>query len=111
MKEIIGQNIKKFREACKFTAEQVASHIGVQRSAYANYEAGIREMPLESLEKVSDLFGCELSDLISEGGANEELLMLCSFRADGLTDEDVSAIASFKAIVKNYMKMNRLLNE
>ncbi len=68
-------------------------------------------MPLVALEKTADLFGCELADLVSEGGANEELLMLCSFRADGLTDDDVSAIAAFKAIVKNYMKMNRLLNE
>ncbi len=62
-----------------------------------------------ALKKVSNLYGCELADLISEDGANNEMLMLCSFRADSLTESDLNAIASFKAIVKNYMKMKRLL--
>ncbi len=111
MKETIGQNLKRFREACKFTSNQVATYIGVSRSSYSNYESGLREMPLGALEKAANLFGCELCDLTSHDGPGDEMLLLCSFRADGLSDDDVSAIASFKTIVKNYMKMQRLSHE
>ena len=40
--KIVGRNLKALREANCYTQEQVASYLGVQRSAYANYESGER---------------------------------------------------------------------
>ena len=39
MNQIVGENLKKTRELSGFTQEQVAKSIGVERSAYSNYEA------------------------------------------------------------------------
>jgi hypothetical protein len=36
-------------------------------------------------------------------------MMICSFRVDDLSAEDLEQIAAFKCIVKNYVKMNELL--
>ncbi len=44
-KLIVAKNIKNLREASGFTQEQIASFIGVGRSAYSNYGMGIRELP------------------------------------------------------------------
>jgi hypothetical protein len=33
----------------------------------------------------------------------------CAFRTDGFESNDLETIAQFKAIVKNYLKMNNLL--
>ena len=57
---IIAGNIKRLREACKFTQEQVSQFLGIGRSAYANYESGERELPLDTMEKLADLYGCDL---------------------------------------------------
>ena len=36
--QIIGENLKKIRELSGFTQEQIAKSIGIERSAYSNYE-------------------------------------------------------------------------
>ena len=65
MREVIGRNLKALREANDLTQEQMSGYLGIGRSAYANYEAGEREAPLEVLERSAALLGCEL-DLLFE---------------------------------------------
>ena len=48
--QIIGRNMKALREANSYTQEQVAAYLGINRSAYANYESGEREAPIDVLE-------------------------------------------------------------
>ena len=71
MKKTIGRNLKILRENSGFTQEKVAEYLNVGRSAYANYESGEREMPLDALEKAAALFGCDLALFFEE---NPELL-------------------------------------
>lgn len=108
-RKIVGRNLKALREANCFTQEQVASFLGIQRSAYANYESGDREPPLEILERASELMGCEFGLLFDENENAVKDMLLCAFRADDLSDDDLAEVAAFKNIVLNYMKMKRLL--
>jgi transcriptional regulator with XRE-family HTH domain len=107
----VGRNLKKLREANRFSQEQVSSFLNITRSAYANYEAGVREAPLSVLEKAASLFGCALSVIFEENDTALDNMLICAFRVDGLSREDMQEVASFKNIVINYLKMNRLLNE
>lgn len=108
-RQIIAQNIKRLREASSFTQEQIASFLGIGRSAYANYETGDRELPLNLMERLSDLYGCELSDLF-EGDENiVDAMLATAFRVDSLSAEDLKQLAIFKRIVKNSLKMDILL--
>ena len=66
MSNLIGRNLKVLREANDLTQEQMSSYLGIGRSAYANYEAGEREAPLEVLERSASLLGCELELLFEE---------------------------------------------
>lgn len=108
-KSIIGRNMKALREANGYTQGQVSDYFGVKRSAYANYEAGEREAPLELLEKAADLFGCELGLLFEEDESAVRNMLVCAFRADNLNVEDMREVAAFKSIVMNYLKMERML--
>lgn len=110
MKTIIGKNLKMFREASNFTAQKFAELLSIERSTYANYEAGIREMPFDLLEKTADFLGCDLSALLSEDASKADL-MLCAFRMDNLTSEDAEQISKFKKFVKSYLKMQKLLQD
>lgn len=111
MKEnkIVGRNLKALREANRYTQEQVASYLGIQRSAYANYESGEREAPIEILAKASELMGCELGLLFDENQNAVKDMLICAFRAENLCDNDLMEIAEFKNIVLNYIKMKRIL--
>ena len=65
MKTIIGRNLKMFREASNFTAQKFADLLSIERSTYANYEAGLREMPFDLLEKTADFLGLDTPISIS----------------------------------------------
>lgn len=108
---IISKNIKRMREACRFTQEQVSQFLGIGRSAYSNYETGDRELPLEVMEKLADLYGCDLFLLYEEDTDIVKNMLTTAFRVDDLSADDMKQIADFKAVVKNYLKMDLLLNQ
>ena len=105
MKEVIGRNLKYLREANHFTAQNVADCLAINRSAYANYEAGLREMPLNLLERAADFLGVDLAVLYEEDESKRPDVLYSAFRMDNLTPEDCREIANFKSIVMNYLKM------
>lgn len=111
MKKVIGSNLKALRERTGDTMEQVARMVGIERSAYANYESGMREMPLRLMEKAADYFGVELAMLFENDNRAVENMLLTAFRVDDLDDNDVKEVMRFKRIVKNYLKMEKMLNK
>lgn len=106
----ISSNLKKLREAARFTQEEVAQALGIKRSAYSNYESGEREPSFDILEKVSNLFGCEISIFFEENENADALILATAFRIDGMTQEDAAEIMNFKDIVKSYLKMEAIEN-
>lgn len=108
-REVVARNLRRLRLAKGFTQERLVRYLGVGRSAYANYESGDREAPLEVLEHLADLYGCELFSLYDEDEHALDSVLATAFRVDDLSDEDMRQIASFKGIVKNYLKMKEML--
>jgi len=106
----IGNNLRILREANKFTQEQVASFLEINRSTYSNYETGDREAPFDILEKASNLYGCDLHLLFEEDVDIVKEMLVYAFRVDNLSKSDIAEIAHFKSIVKDYIKMNLLLS-
>lgn len=109
MNKTIADNLTKLRNANGFTQQQVATALGIERSAYSNYEGGKREAPLTVLEKAANLYGCELA-MLFEASAVDNMLVT-AFRVDKLTPDDMKEVAAFKNVVMNYLKMERLLAE
>lgn len=99
------------REASGFTQEQVAQFLGIGRSAYSNYETGDRELPLEVMERLADLYGCDMYLLYEEDADVVKNMLTTAFRVDNLSADDMKQIAGFKAVVKNYLKMDMLLRQ
>jgi transcriptional regulator with XRE-family HTH domain len=108
MSNTIATNLKKLREAARYTQDEVSQALGITRSAYSNYESGEREAPYDVLEKVSDLFGCDMYILFEENENADAMIFASAFRLDGLTDEDAAEIVRFKDIVKSYLIMEAI---
>lgn len=108
MSSIISKNLKKLREAARYTQDEVAQALGITRSAYSNYESGEREAPYDVLEKASNLFGCDMLVFFEENKNVDALILASAFRLDGLSPTDTEEIIRFKDIVKSYLKMEAI---
>ena len=108
---IVSANIKRMREASRFTQEQVSKFLGIGRSAYANYETGDRELPLNVMERLADLYGCDLFLMYEQDADVVKNMLATAFRVDNLSAEDMQQIADFKSVVKSYLKMDMLLKK
>lgn len=108
---IIAKNIKLMREVSGFTQENVASFLGITRSAYSNYELGTRELPLEHMENLADLYGCDAYILYEEDTDVIKNMLTTAFRVDNLSADDMAQVAAFKRMVKNSLMMDNLLSK
>ncbi|MEX1190431.1 MAG: helix-turn-helix transcriptional regulator [Brumimicrobium sp.] len=108
MNLIIAKNFKKLRDTLGFTQDKVGEYLDCSREEISYYENGSREMPLSILERASDLFGVELEDFFSD---EESVGIRIAYRADNYSVEDLNEISRFKRIIKNYQRMNRLMDK
>lgn len=108
MNNIIGNNIKLFREKLKLSQSEVASYCGINREVLSYYENGNREVSLLHLGKISDYMNIEMDVFLKEDSQDIQPELALAFRADELTPGDRANIVYFKSIVKNYLKMKRI---
>ena len=57
------------------------------------------------LEKLADLFGVDLADFFEEDSNQIKANLAFAFRATDLQEKDLNEIASFRRVVKNYLKI------
>ena len=87
MNQIIGDNLKRIRELSGFTQEQTAKSVGIERSAYSNYEGGTREVPYDVLERISNIFGCEPFILFEDNIQADNEILAAAFRISDLANK------------------------
>lgn len=108
MEATTGLVIKGLREIHGYTQEKLAGFLGIKREMVSFYENNEREVPLEILEKLSDLFGVELAVFFSETVEEAMAEVVFAFRKDSVIESDMEKLSDFGKIVKNYIKINRL---
>lgn len=107
---IVGANVKRMRKLHGFTQEHVARYLGVDQTLVSKVEGGQRSLGVASLEKLCDLFFCKLDDLVEDGAASHAERKV-AFRADGVAEEDLHALAAIGRIVRNLEDMAALEKE
>ena len=70
-----GARIRSMRKQRGLTQEEVASAAGISRRAYARYEGNnVRPRSQETYEKLADVLGCDVNDLLVSDDAFDELV-------------------------------------
>ncbi len=105
---IIQANIRRIRKNLGYNQETVADALGIARTTYTEYETKEMDIPFETLEKLSDFFGVELDSFFAENDEQLKDSLVCAFRTDDVSVEDLRKITRFKSIVKGYLKMKRI---
>lgn len=108
MEATTGLVIKGLREKYGYTQEKVAEYLGIKREMVSFYENEGREIPLEILEKLSDLFGVELEVFFVDDVDEALAEVVFAYRKDDFDNDDMENMAAFGKIVKNYLKIKNL---
>lgn len=112
MKNTIAKNFKLLRTQLKFTQKEMAEYLKTgSRESISQYENAEREIPLEYLERCSDLFSIDLIDFFEENETIGKTNFHFAFRANEISNSDLESITQFKKIISNYKRLERILNE
>jgi len=105
----IGNKIKVLREKAGLSQTHIAQFLGIDQSTVSKCEKGERQFQVDHLERLGNLFGVSLGDLMNEDLPVAHLQI--AFRADGLLVEDLNAIADIQKIAMNLDRMLAILRE
>lgn len=62
----LGKKIRQLRQDNELSQAELANAVGVSREVVSNLENGLRMPKLDEINKLSELFGCSIDDLISD---------------------------------------------
>lgn len=103
-----GLIMKLLREKFGYVQEDIAGFLGIPRELISMYETGEREMPVEVMERLSDLFCIDEEAFFAPTPEEAMAEVAFAFRRDEIDPQDLKEIAAFGKIVKNYLKIKRL---
>lgn len=104
---LMNRRFKEVREQNSFTQGQLAKFLEVDQSYISKFEKGERNISVDILEKVCDLFGCTLEFFKDE--TVEYKPLSTAFRANNLEVEDLETISNINKIALNMRFINKLL--
>lgn len=92
--KVVGQNVRRYREASGLSQYALAERAGVHRNTVANLELGsLRSLNLETLEQIARALGVGVDDLLRppvvDSGLDQSFAeFLASPMAEGITEEE-----------------------
>jgi len=106
---LVNKRFKELREYSSLTQAQLADFLGVDQSYISKFEKGERKISIDILEKVCDLFSCDLKYFEDE--SEEYVPMSIAFRSNNLQTEDLEVISAINKVALNIRFINSMLGE
>lgn len=94
----LGARLKDAREYRGFSQEEVASYLGISRSAISLIETGVRGLDFLELKKLAKLYKCTIEELSGEKNeifGDTESVRLVARATSALTKEDQDEVLRF----------------
>ena len=110
MLKSIGIKLQEARKKSGLTQLQVAKLIDINKAQLSYYETAAREINLNILEKLANLYGYKI-DYFVTGNEIKEPEIQIAFRGENLCNEDLKTIAWTKTFLNNLSEMNDLIKE
>ena len=92
--EKLGKRLKILREQTRFTQEEIAKMLGVQRLVITNIENGSRKITAEELYIFSKIYGLSMEELYT-GEDKEKRIAKFSRKFDELSDKSQREVLEF----------------
>lgn len=105
----IYEKLKMMREKAGLRQEQIANYLGVTQTFISKVETGERNLAVDQLESVVNLYGYSLAAFADMEQDPHPIQF--AFRAQNISQEDLRAIADIGKIAINSRFMAELLEE
>lgn len=103
----VGQKLKKARESCGLTLEQVAQYVGKQPDEISSFENDIPNITLEVLTLLASLYGHSTDYFLFNENEHEEAIAF-SFDTTGIKVDDFEVIARINRLTRNLYFLNSI---
>lgn len=67
------ERLRNMREDLDMTQAEIGKHLCISQRTYAHYEAGTRDIPIETLIKLADLYNVNLDYLVGRTNIKKRL--------------------------------------
>lgn len=101
------KRLKELRESSGFRQEQIAEYLGVTQTYISKVESGERNMTVDQLEKILNLYGYDITSYIDEGEDIQPIKF--AFRAQDVTLDNLKIIGEIGKIAVNIRFMESLI--
>jgi len=105
----VGKKINLLRKESSLNQDLLSKYLNVDQSYISKVESGERELSLEKLEKLADLFCVEIKYFHEEDFENPRNSI--SFRTKNLNSEVLESVAKINKIMKNLKYIDSLSGE
>lgn len=106
-KMILRELLKELRTKFEYTQADISSLLGVDQSLISKYESGERQVSVDTLEKLGDLYCC---DLVHTPPVVSPAIQV-AFCASSIDASNMKAIQAINRVVLNSVFMADLLRE
>ncbi len=103
----IGIKVKTLREQSGFTQSNIANYLKVDQSFISMVESGKRALTSDMLDKLSALFGVQISAFVDVDVTAKPLTI--ALRTNEINEEDLEVIAAINKIALNCNFITQLL--
>ena len=105
----INEKIKELREKSKITQKSMADYLNVTQTYISKMESSERELTVDLLNKIANLFVCDINDLIDDNKKVKPILL--PYRKKNYSVEDLENISNANKIIINFNEMIDMLEE
>ncbi len=105
--ESVGKKFRALRDRSGLNQSQIADFLKVDQSYISKCEKGERQFSADIFEKAATFFGCTIDFFTNED--SEYCPMPFALRANGITTEDLEAMAVMNKLALNMRYMSALL--
>lgn len=98
----LHDRLKAVRKELRYSQEEVAKYIGINRTAVVEIEAGKRKVSSDELKRFCDLFGKTADELLfGSEKSDADIILLRGFAAlDEADQQDILGLIEYKKIRK-----------
>ena len=100
----IGENLRRCREACALSQQQVADALNIERSTYTRYEMNDTEPALDTLVKLAAIYNVSPMEFLPVIDKEEQQVLSDRAGADSpiyqLSKDERSLIAHYRTLNK-----------
>ncbi len=100
VKEVFGRKIKEYREKFQLSQEELSEKLDITQRQVSMIERGLSFPKLSTLNKISQVFGCNIQDLFDNDYLQSETLLKEQLKII-IDSSDYNKIKALYLIAKN----------